>query len=141
MAYQGKSALVTGGGSGMGQLAARQFAAAGAHVAIFDVNEAGMQETVGDSELIHSYVVDITDYAAVNAAVQEYEAAYGPLAGILGVSDEPLASCDFNHDPRSGIVDLTQTRVSGQQISVLVWFDNEWAYANRMLDVVQHWLA
>ena len=80
MAYQGKSALVTGGGSGMGQLAAQRFADAGAHVAIFDVNEAGMAETAAhNSELIHPYVVDITDYDAVAKAVQDFEAAHGSL--------------------------------------------------------------
>ena len=68
------------------------------------------------------------------------EAAQGDLIGILGYSDEPLASCDYNHDARSGIVDAGQTRVSGNIVNVLVWFDNEWAYANRMLDVVSHWL-
>lgn len=75
---------------------------------------------------------------AVNIALQE--AAGNALMGVLGYSDEPLASCDFNHDTRSGIVDSGQTRVSGQLINVLVWFDNEWAYANRMLDVVGYWL-
>ncbi len=79
MAYQGKSALVTGGGSGMGRLAAQQFAAAGAHVAILDVNEAGMQETAAGSDSIHPYVVDVTDFAAVSRAVDEFEAAHGPL--------------------------------------------------------------
>lgn len=74
---------------------------------------------------------------SVNSALQQ--AAEGELKGILGYSDEPLASCDYNHDPRSGIVDAGQTRVSGHQINVLVWFDNEWAYANRMLDVVSYW--
>ena len=74
---------------------------------------------------------------AVNIALQE--AAGSALMGILGYSDEPLASCDFNHDTRSGIVDSGQTRVSGQLINVLVWFDNEWGYANRMLDIVKHW--
>ena len=60
-------------------------------------------------------------------------------ANILGTTDEPLASCDFNHDPRSAIVDLSFTRVSGPRlIKVLTWFDNEWAYANRMLDVAQY---
>ncbi|MGB1906366.1 MAG: erythrose-4-phosphate dehydrogenase, partial [Spongiibacter sp.] len=53
---------------------------------------------------------------------------------------EPLASCDFNHDPRSGIVDLAQTRVADELVSVFVWFDNEWGYASRMLDVTAHWL-
>lgn len=66
-------------------------------------------------------------------------ASEGRMKGLLGVSNEPLASCDFNHDPRSAIVDAGQTRVSGQLVNVLVWFDNEWGYANRMLDVVSHW--
>ena len=57
-------------------------------------------------------------------------------ANVLGVSDEPLASCDYNHDLRSVIVDLNQTRVApGKLVKLLLWFDNEWAYANRMLDV------
>ena len=67
-------------------------------------------------------------------------AALGDLIDILGYSEEPLASCDFNHDPRSGIVDAGQTRVIGNIVNVLIWFDNEWAYANRMLDVIGYWL-
>ncbi|MBQ0758758.1 MAG: erythrose-4-phosphate dehydrogenase [Zhongshania sp.] len=74
----------------------------------------------------------------VNAALKM--AANGRLAGILGYSDEPLASCDFNHDPRSAIVDAGQTRVAGELVSLFTWFDNEWGYANRMLDVTAHWL-
>ena len=71
---------------------------------------------------------------SVNAALQE--AAHKLLPGVLGCTSEPLASCDFNHDPRSAIVDLSQTRVSGKRLlKVLVWFDNEWGFANRMLDV------
>ncbi len=55
--------------------------------------------------------------------------------GVLGVSDEQLVSCDFNHDPRSAIIDLLQTRVSGKRlIKIQAWFDNEWGYSNRMLD-------
>lgn len=75
----------------------------------------------------------------VNAALKM--AANGRLAGILGYSDEPLASCDFNHDPRSAIVDAGQTRVAGELVSLFTWFDNEWGYANRMLDVTAHWLS
>jgi erythrose-4-phosphate dehydrogenase len=72
--------------------------------------------------------------ASVNEAIRQ--AARLSVADVLSCTDEPLASCDFNHDPRSAIVDLSQTRVSGQHlIKVLAWFDNEWAYANRMLDV------
>ena len=58
---------------------------------------------------------------------------------ILGYTEQPLASCDFNHDPRSSIVDLSFTRVSGGTlVEILIWFDTEWAYANRMLDVAQY---
>ena len=78
------------------------------------------------------------DTAMVNQALAN--AAQGPLKNILGYTEEPLASCDFNHDPRSGIVDASQTRVSQQKlIKVLIWFDNEWGYANRMLDVLKNW--
>lgn len=74
------------------------------------------------------------DRASINAMLQQAAARYP--ANVLGCTDEPLASCDFNHDARSGIVDLSQTRVSGSHlVKVLVWFDNEWAFANRMLDV------
>ncbi|MBF0378660.1 MAG: type I glyceraldehyde-3-phosphate dehydrogenase [Desulfamplus sp.] len=71
------------------------------------------------------------------------DAAYGVkdsalgvrLLGILGYTEEPLASCDFNHDSRSSIVDGNQTRVSRNNlVKILAWFDNEWGYANRMLD-------
>ena len=78
------------------------------------------------------------DTEAVNQALAA--AAEGQFAGVLGYTEEPLASCDFNHDPRSGIVDASQTRVSQHKlIKVLVWFDNEWGYANRMLDTLLSW--
>lgn len=80
-----------------------------------------------------------THEQAVNRILEE--AAQGPLQGILGLSCEPHASVDFNHDARSCIVDGTQTRVvSGQLVKLLCWFDNEWAFANRMLDVALYWL-
>ncbi|RUO27894.1 erythrose-4-phosphate dehydrogenase [Aliidiomarina sedimenti] len=61
--------------------------------------------------------------------------AEGSLQGLLGFTMEPLVSADFNHDPRSSIVDGTQTRVShGHLVKVLTWCDNEWGFANRMLD-------
>jgi len=78
------------------------------------------------------------DEVAVNAAL--CAAAANRFEGVLGYTEEPLASCDFNHDTRSSIVDAGQTRVSGRRlVKVLTWFDNEWAYANRMLDVVRYW--
>ena len=80
------------------------------------------------------------DTAIVNAALAE--AAMGKLQGVLGYTEEPLASCDFNHDPHSGVVDASQTRVSQQKlVKVLIWFDNEWGYANRMLDTLHYWCA
>ena len=73
---------------------------------------------------------------SVNAAIRQ--GARDSLPFVLDCTDEPLASCDFNHDPRSAIVDLSQTRVSGTRlVKVLAWFDNEWAFANRMLDVAE----
>jgi len=76
------------------------------------------------------------DVNAVNAAIRG--GARASLPFVLDCTDEPLASCDFNHDPRSAIVDLSQTRVSGTRlVKVLAWFDNEWAFANRMLDVAE----
>lgn len=81
-----------------------------------------------------------TSVAAVNRLLAD--AADGALSGILGYTDELLASSDFNHDPHSGIVDGGQTRVTGgHMVKVLCWFDNEWGFANRMLDVSRSWLA
>ncbi len=74
---------------------------------------------------------------AANALLRE--AAAGELAGVLAYSDQPHASCDFNHDPHSCIVDGTQTRSTGRLLRLLAWFDNEWGFANRMLDVAACW--
>jgi D-erythrose 4-phosphate dehydrogenase len=60
------------------------------------------------------------------------------LQGILGYTEEPLVSIDFNHDPHSAIVDGNQTRVSHKRlVKMLVWCDNEWGFANRMLDTAK----
>ena len=84
------------------------------------------------------YTCTDTDVAAVNRAL--HDAAQTGFDGVLGYTEELLASCDFNHDPRSSIVDASQTRVSGRRlVKVLTWFDNEWGYANRMLDVARYW--
>ncbi|MEG0233433.1 MAG: erythrose-4-phosphate dehydrogenase [Hafnia sp.] len=69
----------------------------------------------------------------VNHLLQK--AASTSFRGIVDYTELPLVSTDFNHDPHSAIVDGTQTRVSGQHlIKTLVWCDNEWGFANRMLD-------
>ncbi|MDG1082103.1 MAG: erythrose-4-phosphate dehydrogenase, partial [Porticoccaceae bacterium] len=80
------------------------------------------------------------DTDKINSALEQ--ASLGALNGVLGYTEEPLASCDFNHDPRSGIVDASQTRVSQEKlVKVLIWFDNEWGYANRMIDTLLHWCS
>lgn len=67
---------------------------------------------------------------AIVAASHQHE-----LAGILAYTEEPLVSVDFNHDPHSCIVDGNQTRVSHKRlVKMLIWCDNEWGFANRMLD-------
>ena len=69
------------------------------------------------------------------------QAATGAYACIMQVTDEPLVSSDFNHSPYSLIVDLGQTMVVGQQAKVFAWYDNEWGYANRLLDLCQSFEA
>ncbi len=89
--------------------------------------------------------MDLTILASVDTDVQRVNAVLASAAatefsGVLGFTTELLASCDFNHDARSSVVDANQTRVSGGRlVKVLIWFDNEWAYANRMLDVAGYW--
>ncbi|OGR15028.1 MAG: erythrose-4-phosphate dehydrogenase [Desulfobacterales bacterium RIFOXYA12_FULL_46_15] len=74
-----------------------------------------------------------TDVGMVNKILKQ--ASLNELKDILGVTDEYLVSCDFNHDPRSSVIDLHQTRVSRKRlVKVQAWFDNEWGYSNRMLD-------
>ena len=64
------------------------------------------------------------------------EAAEGELQGILGYEDRPLVSVDYKDDPRSGIVDGLSTMViDGRQLKVLIWYDNEWGYVNRMMEL------
>lgn len=68
------------------------------------------------------------------------QAANGKYAELMGFSKEAHASVDFNHDPRSVIIDSTQTQVIDKRmVKLLCWFDNEWGYANRMLDVTKYW--
>ena len=69
----------------------------------------------------------------INAAIRA--AADGELKGVLGYTDEPLVSMDFNHDPHSSIFHMDQTKVmDGNLVSILTWYDNEWGFSNRMSD-------
>ncbi len=81
-----------------------------------------------------------TSAAEVNRLLQD-AAESGPLQGLLAYTELPHASCDFNHDPHSAIVDGSLTRVCGSRlVNLLAWFDNEWGFASRMLDVAGHYL-
>jgi glyceraldehyde 3-phosphate dehydrogenase len=78
-----------------------------------------------------------TTVEAINAAMRA--AADGPLKGILGVSDEPLVSADYLHDSRSSIFDALSTMGVGDKFfKVLAWYDNEWGYSCRTVDLVQY---
>ena len=77
-----------------------------------------------------------TTAAAVNDLFAQY--AEGPLRGILGFESRPLVSSDFCHDPRSAIVDGPSTMVvNGTQLKVYAWYDNEWGFARRMVDIAR----
>jgi glyceraldehyde 3-phosphate dehydrogenase len=75
-----------------------------------------------------------TTVAEINAAILK-AASNGPLKGVLGTTDQPNVSSDFNHDPHSSIFHLDQTKVmDGTLVRVLCWYDNEWGFSNRMAD-------
>jgi len=70
---------------------------------------------------------------ALHAGLRAYAAGTG--AGWMSINDEPLVSGDFNHRAESLILDLTQTEIVANQVKVFAWYDNEWGYANRLLDL------
>jgi len=90
---------------------------------------------------INVSIVDLSFIAARDTTVDEVNAIMkeaserGPLAGILNYSKAPLVSMDFNHDPASSTFDATLTKVAGRLVKVSSWYDNEWGFSNRMLDV------
>ncbi len=78
-----------------------------------------------------------TSADAINQAL--IEASEQNWRGLIGVCEDPVSSVDFSKDPHSGVVDLTQTRViDGHLIKLICWFDNEWGFANRMVDLANH---
>jgi len=83
--------------------------------------------------LVGETSVDELNRSLERASQQKYK-------GVLGFINEPVVSRDFVHDGHSAIIDAGQTRVVMQKlVKILIWFDNEWGYANRMLDVVAEW--
>lgn len=84
-------------------------------------------------------VIDLTFKASRPTTVEEVNeilvnAASNELKGVLAINHHPLVSCDFNHNPASSIFDATQTKVIGDLVKVLAWYDNEWGFSCRMLD-------
>jgi glyceraldehyde 3-phosphate dehydrogenase (phosphorylating) len=96
---------------------------------------------------INVSIVDLSFIAARDTTVDEVNgimkaaADSGPLAGILNYNTAPLVSVDFNHDPASSTFDSTLTKVSGRLVKVSSWYDNEWGFSNRMLDVTMALMA
>ncbi|EKK3980553.1 type I glyceraldehyde-3-phosphate dehydrogenase [Cronobacter sakazakii] len=87
-------------------------------------------------------IVDLTVTLARDVTVEEVNAAFlkasqeGPLKGILGYSDEPLVSSDYRGDPRSSIIDgLSTLVIGGNMVKILAWYDNEWGFSNRLVDL------
>lgn len=84
-------------------------------------------------DLVAEFNKDVT-VEEVNAVLKE--AAEGPLKGILAYSDDPLVSSDFNGDPASSTIDALSTMVmEGNMVKVVSWYDNEWGYSNRVVDL------
>ncbi len=96
---------------------------------------------------INVSVVDLSFVAARDTSKEEIDAAVkeaseDALKGILGFNKAPLVSIDFNHDPRSSVYDSTLTKVTGGTlVKVLAWYDNEWGFSNRMLDMTAALMA
>ncbi|WP_447876022.1 type I glyceraldehyde-3-phosphate dehydrogenase [Serratia fonticola] len=87
-------------------------------------------------------IVDLTVTLKREVTVEEVNAAFrkaatsGPLQDILGYSDEPLVSSDYQGDPRSSIIDgLSTLVIGGNLVKILAWYDNEWAFSNRLVDL------
>ena len=94
---------------------------------------------------INVSVVDLTFESARPTTKEEINslmkaASENELKGILGYNDLPLVSHDFNHNPLSSIFESSQTKVIGKIVKVLSWYDNEWGFSTRMLDVTRAWM-
>jgi len=84
------------------------------------------------------FVVNLSKKASVDDINSRFkEASEGSMKGILGYSDEPLVSSDYNHSTYSSIFDSLETRVNGNMVKVLAWYDNEFGYACRLIDLAE----
>ena len=92
-------------------------------------------------------VVDLTVEVGRETTVEEVNAAFlaaaedGPLEGILGYTEDPIVSRDIVGDPRSSLVDASLTMVSGTTVKLISWYDNEWGYSCRVVDLAERVLS
>lgn len=94
---------------------------------------------------INVSLVDLTFEAKRATTVEEVndiieKAANGSMKGVLAFNEEQLVSVDFNHNPASAVFDTFGTKVIGNLVKILAWYDNEWGFSNRMLDVCVAWM-
>lgn len=71
-------------------------------------------------------------------AAEVNEIVRAAKSSVLAINDDPLVSCDFNHNPASAIFDATQTKVLGNLVKIVAWYDNEWGFSNRMIDTAHY---
>jgi glyceraldehyde 3-phosphate dehydrogenase len=88
-------------------------------------------------------ITDLTIETTANVTVEQVNAAYkaaaeGPLKGILKYTEDPIVSSDIVNDPHSSIFDAGLTKVIGSQVKVASWYDNEWGYSNRLVDLTEY---
>ncbi|MCU1639007.1 MAG: gap [Microbacteriaceae bacterium] len=88
-------------------------------------------------------ITDLTVETTQKVTVEEVNAAYkaaaeGPLKGILSYTEDPIVSSDIVSDPHSSIFDAGLTKVIGSQVKVAAWYDNEWGYSNRLVDITEY---
>jgi len=87
-------------------------------------------------------LVDLVVNLERRASVDEINASFkasseGAMKGIMGYSEEPLVSVDYVHSPYSSVVDASETRANDRMAKILAWYDNEWGYCSRLVDVAE----
>jgi len=93
--------------------------------------------------VITGSITDLTIQSTKKVSVDEINAAYkaaseGALKGILSYTEDPIVSSDIQGDPHSSIFDAELTKVIGDQVKVASWYDNEWGYSNRLVDITEY---
>jgi len=101
---------------------------------------------LGDSNINAHLLVHDTVHGKFNTSVDELnnlvlQSSEGDMKNIVGYNNLPLVSVDFNHSSYSSVFDESLTRASDDKLyKICAWYDNEWGFSNRMLDVTMHWV-